>query len=193
MVREGLLGDSALQTGAADIATVKMNSAESASAEFAAILTGPNSESFGSKLSTTKLKSPSFIGRAFFCPERQCWRRFGRRCVVGGPKISPFSCRPVHGILSFLHLTCGWPTFDPSISCGFTADGWAATALTRNIANLFYASNSSNSACWSSQSGGSKLFFSQLMLNVFGWRPSRMPRTRTGDSHASRSNSLTVL
>lgn len=141
----------------------------------------------------TNLKSLTLIGWAFFCPERQYWCGSGRRCVVGEPEISPFSCPPAHRILSFLHLTCGWPTLDPSISCGFRADGCAATALTRNIANPFYASNSSNSACCSSQSGGSKLFFSQIRLRVFGWCPSRMPRTTSGESNASRSNSLTVL
>jgi len=90
-------------------------------------------------------------------------------------------------------LTCGWPTLDPSISCGFRVDGCVATALTRNLANPFYASNSSNSACCSSQSVGSKLFFSQIRLKVFGWCPSRMLRTTAGESNASRSNSLTVL
>jgi len=59
--------------------------------------------------------------------------------------------------------------FDPSISCGFQADGWAATALTRNIANLFYASNSSINLCCASQSDGGKLLFRQIRLKVFGW------------------------
>jgi hypothetical protein len=107
--------------------------------------------------------------------------------VASGAFFSP----PAPGILSFLHLTCGYPLVDTPISRGLAGDGSLAAMLGERKSN--YASNPANHACCVSQSPGNSLFFSQIRLKVFGCCPARMARTRAGDSKVSRSSSLTVV
>ena len=74
------------------------------------------------------------------------WVFSDRRARVGGgfSAVWCFAIAPVvHFLvhlpqnLSFLHLTFGQSPLTPSISCGFRADAWVSTSLTRNLAKPF--------------------------------------------------------